>query len=82
MCQAHCATQGHSQRPVDIIAPGVGGGNPEEEPTRCLNHVAFAVAESCLTLRPLWTVAQPGSSVLHDLLEFAQIHVHWVGDAI
>ena len=23
-----------------------------------------------------------GSSVLHYLLEFAQIHVHWVGDAI
>ena len=24
----------------------------------------------------------PGSSVLHYLREFAQIHVHWVGDAI
>ena len=24
----------------------------------------------------------PGSSVLHYLLEFAQIHVHWVSDAI
>ena len=24
----------------------------------------------------------PGFPVLHDLLEFAQIHVHWVGDAI
>jgi len=24
----------------------------------------------------------PGSSVLHYLLDFAQIHVHWVGDAI
>ena len=23
----------------------------------------------------------PGSSVLHCLLEFAQIHVHWIGDA-
>ena len=23
-----------------------------------------------------------GSSVLHYLLEFTQIHVHWVGDAI
>ena len=23
----------------------------------------------------------PGFPVLHDLLEFAQIHVHWVGDA-
>ena len=24
----------------------------------------------------------PGSSVLHCLPEFAQIHVHWIGDAI
>ena len=24
----------------------------------------------------------PGSSVLHYLLEFAKIHVYWVGDAI
>ena len=23
----------------------------------------------------------PGSSVLHSLLEFAQIYAHWVGDA-
>ena len=26
--------------------------------------------------------SMPGSSVLHYLPEFAQIHVHWVGDAI
>ena len=25
---------------------------------------------------------KPGFSVLHYLLEFVQIHVHWVGDAI
>ena len=24
----------------------------------------------------------PGFSVLHHLLEFAQVHVHWIGDAI
>ena len=30
-----------------------------------------------------WTVcSRPGSPVLHYLLEFAQIHVHWVSDAI
>ena len=45
MCQVLYATQGHSQRTVDIIASGVGGGNPEEEPTRCLNHVAFLVVQ-------------------------------------
>ena len=26
--------------------------------------------------------SMPGSFVLHDLLEFAQTHVHWVSDAI
>ena len=26
--------------------------------------------------------SMPGSSVLHYLLKFAQIHLHWVGDAI
>ena len=26
--------------------------------------------------------SMPGSSVLHYLPEFAQIHVYWIGDAI
>ena len=26
--------------------------------------------------------SRPGSSILHYLLEFAQFHVHWVGDSI
>ena len=29
-----------------------------------------------------WTAAQPGFPVLHHLPEFAQTHVHWIGDAI
>ena len=35
-----------------------------------------SVTNSCLTL---W---EPGSSVLHRLSGFAQIHAHWVSDAI
>ena len=38
-----------------------------------LSHVSLFVTP--------WTAA-PGSSVLHCLPEFAQIHVHWVSDAI
>ena len=39
-----------------------------------LSHFrVFATPMDCST---------PGSSVLHNLLEFAQIHVHWVGEAI
>ena len=29
-----------------------------------------------------WTASMPDFPVLHYILEFAQIHVHWVGDAI
>ena len=42
----------------------------------------YSVAKSCLTLCDLLVYREPGSSVFHYLLEFAQIHVHWVGDAI
>ena len=31
---------------------------------------------------PCYSHSTPGSSVLHSLLEFAQVHVHWVCDSI
>ena len=37
---------------------------------------------SWVWLCDLMDCSTPGSSVLHYLLEFAQIHVHWVGGAI
>ena len=37
---------------------------------------------SCVQLCDLVEYTMPGSSVLHYILEFAQIHVHWVSDAI
>ena len=40
------------------------------------------VARLCLTLCDLVDCSMPGSSVPHCLLEFAQIHLHWVSDAI
>ena len=39
-------------------------------------------AKSWLTLYNSIDCSMPGYSVLHCLLEFAQIHVHWVGEAI
>ena len=36
---------------------------------------------SCLTLCDPVDCSRPGFPVLHCLLEFAQTHVHWVGDA-
>ena len=41
-----------------------------------------SVAKLCSTPRDPKNCSTPGFSVLHCLLEFAQIHVHWVGDAI
>ena len=39
-----------------------------------------SVTQSCLTVT--MDCSTPGFPVLHCLLEFAQIHVHWVSDAI
>ena len=41
-----------------------------------------SVAKSCLTLCDSVLRRDKDSSVLHCLPEFAQIHVHWVGDTI
>ena len=40
------------------------------------------VAKSCLTLCDSMACSTPGFHVLHYLPEFAQTHVHLVGDAI
>ena len=40
-----------------------------------------SVPKSCLTLWDPMDCSTPGFPVLHYLLEFAQIHVHWVSDA-
>ena len=44
------------------------------------NWWCFSVAKSCPTLQLHGSTT--GFPVLHHLLEFAQIHVHWVSDAI
>ena len=41
-----------------------------------------SVAQSCPTLCNPIECSMPGSLVLHYLLEFIQIHVHWVNEAI
>ena len=41
-----------------------------------------SVAKSCPTLCDPVDCCTPGFPVLHCLSEFAQTHVHWVGDAI
>ena len=41
-----------------------------------------SVTKWCLILCDPMGCSMPGFPVHHQLLEFAQIHVHWVGDAI
>ena len=41
-----------------------------------------SVSKSCPTLCDPMNCSMPGFPVLHYLLEFAQTHVHWVGDAL
>ena len=45
------------------------------------NNVLF-IAKICPILCNPMECSTPGFPVLHYLLEFAQTHVHWVGDAI
>ena len=40
------------------------------------------VTQSCLTLCDPMDWSTPGFPIFHHLLELAQTHVHWVGDAI
>ena len=42
----------------------------------------FSVAQSCLALCDPMDCSTPGFPVLHHLPEFAQIHIHCVGDAL
>ena len=46
------------------------------------NICCCSVANSCLTLCNPVDYSRRGFPVLHHLPELAQIHVHWVGDAI
>ena len=48
-----------------------------------MQRVVFSsVAQSCPTLCHPVNHSTPGLPVPHQLLEFTQAHVHWVGDAI
>ena len=47
-----------------------------------LYYYYCSVAKSCPTLCNSMNCSMPGFPVLHYLQEFAQIHVHWVSDAI
>ena len=41
-----------------------------------------SVPKLCLTLCDAMNFSTPGFPVFHCLLDFAKIHIHWIGDAI
>ena len=45
-------------------------------------HQFSSVTQSCLTLCDPMDCSTPGLPVHHQLLDFTQTHVHWVGDVI
>ena len=49
---------------------------------RMCECVCCSVTKSCPTLRDPMDCSMPGSPVPHHLPEFAQVHVHWIGDTI
>ena len=48
----------------------------------CPKHQFSSVTQSCLTLCDPMNHSTPGLPVYHQLPEFTQTHVHWVGDTI
>ena len=49
------------------------------------NHIISSVSsvdQSCLTVCDLMNCSRPGLTIQHQLLEFAQTHVHCIGDVI
>ena len=64
--------------------PRIKRGREKEEPTSALTaSVQFSsVTQSCPTLCDPMDCSSPDLPVHHQLPEFTQIHVHWVGDAI
>ena len=64
---------------VDVQKSLLTSGIPADSEKKCC---CCSVAKSCPTLCDSMDCSTPGFPVLHYLPEFAQIHVHWVSDAI
>ena len=63
--------------------PGNGGNNDPPDFLGIWKSVQFSSASQlCLTLCDPMDCSTPGLPVYHQLLEFIQTYVHWVGNAI
>ena len=82
--------------PGDLPDPGIKPVSPvlmgrfftaesPGKPKRSLPHFYYIISSvslSCPTLCKPMDCSIPGLPVPHHLLEFAQVHVHWIGDAV
>ena len=80
----------------EVCNPEMAGATDQKSPKKSLLHlvkglgigsyrtenVFSSVVQSCLTLWDPMNCSTPSLSVYHQLPEFTQTHVHWVGDAI
>ena len=57
-----------------------GGRNTQKKYT--IRSHCCSDTQSCLTIWDPMDCSTPGFLVIHHLLELAQTHVHWVGDAV
>ena len=64
------------------LEPSIKKGNVREPPSTDLNKTFSSVTQSCPTLCDPMDCNTLGLPVYHQLPEFTQTHVHWVGDAI
>ena len=69
------------------LSSSVDPATPPEGCAGCLHSEVLglpccSLTQSCLTLWDSTNRSTPGFPVLHHFLEFAQTHIHWVGDAI
>ena len=81
-----CGTLSNSM-PLNILSHNqgfpTGGRQPIHRLIYCQCYCCCcSVTKSCPTLRDLTDCSTPGFPVPHHLLEFVQVHVHWISDAI
>ena len=67
--------------PGDLLHPEIEPQSPALQAASLPSELPGKL-KSCSTLCDYMDHSMPGFSVLHCLLEFAQIHVHWINDAI
>ena len=69
--------------PASLESLELAGSLPLVPPRKSDSRLSVSsVTQSCLTLCDPMNCSTPGLPVHHQLPEFTQTHVHWVGDAI